>query len=92
MPPVGAALALNETRTAQKLRLNLMRNPGTPKAPMAKFVPNTQGNPIADVPNWQTGGRQAPNPWMSNSTTPYYIIGGALLIAAVLMRRRGKKE
>jgi len=45
-------------------------------------------NPLADVANWTTGGRQAPFSSMAKSEMLWWYVGGAVLLAAVLMRRK----
>lgn len=45
-------------------------------------------NPLADVANWTTGGRQAPFSSMAKGDMMWWYIGGAVLLAAVIMRRK----
>jgi hypothetical protein len=45
-------------------------------------------NPLADVANWKTGGRQAPFNLPGSGDMTWWYIGGAVLLAAVLMRRK----
>ena len=53
-------------------------------------VAGAKKNPLSDVANWDTGGRQPPPmPWGATDMKWYYL-GGAVLLAWVLMKRRKK--
>lgn len=39
-------------------------------------------NPIADEPNWDTGGRKSPS-WMPSPTTLMYLAGAAVVLVLV---------
>lgn len=56
-----------------------------------KYLPGMPTkNPIADVPNWQTGGRQAPFTGLGQGEMKWLYLGGAALLAYVLMTRKKK--
>jgi len=51
-------------------------------------IAGVRPNPLADVANWKTGGRQAPFNLPGSGDMTWWYIGGAVLLAAVLMRRK----
>lgn len=51
-------------------------------------IAGVRANPLADVANWKTGGRQAPFNLPGSGDMTWWYIGGAVLLAAVLMRRK----
>lgn len=56
-------------------------------------VAGAKPNPLADVANWQTGGRQTPSNGIfgamgQGGNMLWWYAGGALVLAVVLMRRK----